>query len=211
MPLAFHQSPAPGRHHDGHYHPESGSIYGFDHPNTFQHMKNHEYEAHQEHNVYYPFTDRDEWDLARFLSDNLNQGQITHFLKSEAQKPPAYKTAQQLFTFMDALPKGPKWRCTMIQTEGYITTHPVHLIWHDALEVTQHIFGNPAFANDMEFNPYEIYDNGEQEYSEWMSSSCAHDIQDQLPWGATIVPIVLASDKTPVTRQWADSRCTQHS
>jgi hypothetical protein len=44
-------------------------------------MKNHEYEAHQEHNVYYPFADRDEWDLARFLSDNLNQGQITRFLK----------------------------------------------------------------------------------------------------------------------------------
>jgi len=65
----------------------------------------------------------------------------------------------------------------MIQTEGYITTHPVHLIWHDALEMTQHIFGNPAFANDMEFDLYEIYDNGEQEYSEWMSSSCAHDIQ----------------------------------
>jgi hypothetical protein len=64
-----------------------------------------------------------------------------------------------------------------IQTEGYITTHSVHLIWHDALEVTQHIFGNPAFTNNMEFNPYEIYNNGEQEYSELMSSLHAHDIQ----------------------------------
>ncbi|KAG1824634.1 uncharacterized protein BJ212DRAFT_1261153 [Suillus subaureus] len=134
-------------------------------------MKNHEYEAHQEHNVYYPFVDRDEWELAKFLSNNLNQGQITCFLKlswvsslmtmSEAQKLPAYKSALQLLTFIDTLPKGPKWHCTMIQTEGYITTHPVHLIWHNALEVTQHIFGNLAFTNNMEFDPYEIYDNGE--------------------------------------------------
>ncbi|KAG1842345.1 hypothetical protein F4604DRAFT_1689986 [Suillus subluteus] len=181
MPLAFRQSAAPGQSRDGRYHPESGSIYGFDHPNTFQRMKDHEYEAHREHNVYYPFADRDEWELVKFLSDNLNQGQMTRFLKlswvrSEARKPPAYKSAPQLLTFMDALPKGPKWRCTTIQTEGYITTHPVHLIWRDALEVTQHIFGNPVFTNDMEFDPYEIYDNGEREF-------------------------VLASDKTPVTRQ----------
>ncbi|KAG1868634.1 hypothetical protein F4604DRAFT_1584510 [Suillus subluteus] len=219
MPLAFRQSAAPGQNRDGRYHPESGSIYGFDHPNTFQRMKDHEYEAHREHNVYYPFADRDEWELAKFLSDNLNQGQMTRFLKLswvKARKPPAYKSAPQLLTFMDALPKGPKWRCTTIQTEGYITTHPVHLIWRDALEVTQHIFGNPVFTNDMEFDPYEIYDNGEREFGEWMSTLRAHDIQacffffllkarsndsDQLPRGATIVPIVLASDKTPVTRQ----------
>ncbi|KAG2115294.1 uncharacterized protein F5147DRAFT_743744 [Suillus discolor] len=169
-------------------------------------MKAHDYEAHRAHNMYYPFADREEWELAKFLSDNLNQGQITRFLKllwvkSETQKPLAYKSAQQMFTFMDALPKGPKWRCTTIHTEGYITTHPVHLIWRDALEVTWHIFGNPVFANDMEFDPYKIQVNGEREYSEWMSCSQAHGIQDQLPSGATIVPIVLASDKTPVTRQ----------
>ncbi|KAJ8593890.1 hypothetical protein M405DRAFT_920744, partial [Rhizopogon salebrosus TDB-379] len=178
----------------------------------FERMKAHDFEPAREHNVYYPFSDREEWELAKFLVDNLNQGQITRFLKllwvrSETRQPPQFKSAQRLMTFIDALPKGPRWRCTTIQTEGYITTHPVHLIWRDALEVTKHIFGNPAFANDMEFDPYEIHVNGEPEYGEWMSSPRAHAIQvcdflcDKLPRGATIVPIVLASDKTPVTRQ----------
>lgn len=98
-------------------------------------------------------------------------------MKSEAQQQPTFKTTLQLITFMDALPKGPPWRCTTIKTEGYVTTHPVHLIWRDALEVTKHIFGNPVFANDMEFDPYEVIVNGEREYGEWMSSLCAHDIQ----------------------------------
>lgn len=78
-------------------------------------------------------------------------------------------SAQQMFTFIDALPKGPKWHCTTIHTEGYIIAHSVHLIWHDTLEVTCHIFGNPVFANDMESDLYEIKVNGEQEYGEWMS------------------------------------------
>jgi hypothetical protein len=78
---------------------------------------------------------------------------------------------------MDALPKGPRWRCTTIETDGYVTAHPVHLIWRDALEVTKHIFGNPIFANDMEFDPYEIFVNREREYGEWMSILHVHDIQ----------------------------------
>ncbi|KAG2355692.1 hypothetical protein BDR07DRAFT_1453684 [Suillus spraguei] len=192
VPLSVHQPAGPGEERTARYHENSGSIYAFN--------------AHHIHNMYYPFADREEWELAKFLSENLNQGQITRFLKllwvkSTTQKAPAYTSAQQMFTFIDALPRGPKWRCMTIKTEGYITTHPVQLIWRDALEVMQHISGNPVFANDMEFDPYEIHVNGEREYGEWMSSQRTHDIQDQLPPGATIVPIIPASDKTPVTHQ----------
>ncbi|KAG1828797.1 hypothetical protein EV424DRAFT_1470990 [Suillus variegatus] len=164
-------------------------------------MKAHDYESAHEHNIYYPFSGREEWELTKFLIENLNQGKISCFLKllwvkSETWQQLTFKTAPQLLTFMDALPKGPQWHCTTIKTDGYVTMHPVHLIWRDTLEVMKHIFGNPIFANDMEFDPYEIFVDREREYGEWMSSSRAHDIQAC----ATIVPIVLALDKTPVTR-----------
>ncbi|KAG1724676.1 hypothetical protein EDB19DRAFT_1897871 [Suillus lakei] len=154
----------------------------------FERMKAHDYEPAHKENVYYPFSGREEWELTKFLVNNLNQGQITQFLKivmGEVQKD----TSLLILCTLSGI---------KIETDGYITTHPVHLIWHDALGVTKHIFGNPVFANDMEFNPYEITINGEPEYSEWMSSSCAHTIQ---ACGATLVSIVLASDKTLVTRQ----------
>ena len=54
---------------------------------------------------------------------------------------------------------------------------PIHLFWRDALEVTRDIFGNPVFAQHMEFDPYEIYEGGEREYGEWMSADEAHRIQ----------------------------------
>ncbi|KAG1862924.1 hypothetical protein C8R48DRAFT_603235 [Suillus tomentosus] len=162
-------------------------------------MEQDDFEPMRKHNVYYPFSDRAEWELAKFLCDNLNQGQITRFLKL-LWWPLSFKTTKQLFTFMDTLPKVPQWRCTPMHTDGYATTHPVNLIWRDALEVVHHIFGNPIFANHMEYDPYEINNNGEHEYREWMSCEHAFKIQDKLPIGATIVPIILASDKTPATR-----------
>lgn len=161
-------------------------------------MEQDDFELMRKHNVYYPFSDRAEWELAKFLCDNLNQGQITRFLKllwvrvnqftlaglillfqvvAEAKRPLSFKTAKQLFTFMDALPKVPQWRCTPMHTDGYATTHPVNLIWRDALEVVHHIFGNPIFANHMEYDPYEINDDGEREYGEWMSCEHAFEIQ----------------------------------
>jgi Plavaka transposase len=78
---------------------------------------------------------------------------------------------------MDALPVTPRWKCTPIHTDGYTTTHPVNLIWRDASEVVHHIFGNPIFANHMEYDPYEINNNGEREYGEWMSCEQASEIQ----------------------------------
>ncbi|KAG2040820.1 hypothetical protein BDR03DRAFT_1007982 [Suillus americanus] len=164
----------------GQFHPKSGYIHGID---------------------------RAEWELVKFLCDNFNQGQITQFLKllwvvSEMRKPLSFKNAKQLFTFMDALPVTPRWKCTPIHIDGYTTTHPVNLIWQDALEVVHHIFGNPIFANHMEYNPYEINDN-----APFIRTALTLFVNqtgfywDQLPVGATIVPIILASDKMPVTRQ----------
>ncbi|KIJ19284.1 hypothetical protein PAXINDRAFT_36856, partial [Paxillus involutus ATCC 200175] len=85
--------------------------------------------------------------------------------------------------------------------EGYVMVHPVFLLWRDAWEVTQVVFRNPVFHHHMSYNPHEVFTGADREYSEWMSSQRAYKIQDQLPTGATIVPIILASDKTPVTRQ----------
>lgn len=40
-----------------------------------------EYADRRKENPYYPFEDEGEWDLGRFLVENLNQTQINKFLK----------------------------------------------------------------------------------------------------------------------------------
>ncbi|KAI6137502.1 hypothetical protein EDD17DRAFT_1782925 [Pisolithus thermaeus] len=85
---------------------------------------------------------------------------------------------------------------------------PIYLYWHDALEVAWDIFGNPTFAEHMVYDPYHVYEGAECEYSKWMLGDEAHQIQNELPEGATIVPVILASDKAPVTRMSGD--CEMH-
>ncbi|KAI6160829.1 hypothetical protein EDD17DRAFT_1777869 [Pisolithus thermaeus] len=85
---------------------------------------------------------------------------------------------------------------------------PIYLYWHDALEVMWNIFGNPSFSEHMMYDPYYIYEHTKHEYGEWMSGDEAHQIQNELPDGAMIVPIILASDKALVTRMSGD--CEMH-
>ncbi|KAG2121046.1 uncharacterized protein F5147DRAFT_741881 [Suillus discolor] len=101
---------------------------------------------------------------------------------------------------MDSLPSFTPWKVSKLEFKGYKTVHPVELIWRDALQVVQQLFSDPMFANHMTFNPYIANVKNQHEYGDYMSANMAWKIQDYLPLGATQVPIILGSDKTPVTR-----------
>ncbi|KAG0692649.1 hypothetical protein DFH29DRAFT_817299 [Suillus ampliporus] len=154
-------------------------------------------------NPYYLFQDDGEWELGKFLIENLTQTQIARFLKLKwfnTRARPSFTTKDELLDWMDILPCFTEWKVSKIEFKGYNTAHPVELIWHDALEVVKQLFSNPIFANHMTFDPYIVNNEGKREYGDYMSADMAWKIQDHLPMGATQVPIILGSDKTPVTR-----------
>ncbi|KAI6007529.1 hypothetical protein F5J12DRAFT_905461 [Pisolithus orientalis] len=160
----------------GHYYPTSGYIYN---------------------------RDEGEWELAKFLALNFTQSQMNQFLKLKwfkTQVKPSFKSADQLLGWMASLPHGPQWRRTTVEFKGYKSMHPIQLIWQDALEVVKDLFSNPIFTNFMTYDPHMVFQGLEREYSEFFTATHAFDIQVQLPQGATITPIIIASDKTPVTR-----------
>lgn len=67
--------------HAGRFHPMSGYIYNLSNSNTFERIKQEDRCSARETNPYFPFIDRDEWELAKFLYTNLTQAQINSFLK----------------------------------------------------------------------------------------------------------------------------------
>ncbi|KIK74042.1 hypothetical protein PAXRUDRAFT_72024, partial [Paxillus rubicundulus Ve08.2h10] len=82
---------------------------------------------------------------------------------------PGFKSADEVFSWMDLLPQGPQWCCTKIKMDEYLTIHPVYLLWRDAFDVTQMIFGNLIFHHDMFLDPHEVYtEHNDYEYGEWM-------------------------------------------
>ncbi|KAG9309866.1 hypothetical protein JVU11DRAFT_10249 [Chiua virens] len=68
--------------HHGRYHPDSAYIYGKA-MNTLECLAaetaqyNQEIRQARQNNIYYPFADSGEWELGKFLCENLNKGQIT--------------------------------------------------------------------------------------------------------------------------------------
>ncbi|KAG2339690.1 hypothetical protein BDR05DRAFT_977659 [Suillus weaverae] len=190
------------------YHPTSGYHYLLpDQPplqNIFQKMQSHPLQQARETNIWYPFNGPGEWSLAKFLVENLSQTQIDKFLKLDwfqTQDRPQFKSKDKLFFYMQQLPgRGPQWQCTKLRLKGYESEQLIHLIWRDGLEVTKQLFANPVYANHMCYDPHHIYQGQERQFGEFWTSDDAWEIQNQLPEGATIVPIIAASDKTPVTR-----------
>ncbi|KAG1738115.1 uncharacterized protein EDB91DRAFT_1237796 [Suillus paluster] len=166
-------------------------------------MQSHTLQQARETNIWYPFDGLGEWSLAKFLVENLSQMQIDKFLKLDwTRERPQFKSKDELFFFMQQLPGcGPKWQCMKLKLKGYESEQLIHLIWRDGLEVMKQLFANPVYANHMCYDPHYIYQGQERQFGEFWTSNDAWAIQDQLPEGATIVPIIAASDKTPVTRQ----------
>ncbi|KAG2039927.1 hypothetical protein BDR03DRAFT_980544 [Suillus americanus] len=154
-------------------------------------LQDDKYAYHWKENPYYPFQDEGKWQLGKFLVENLTQTQIVKFLKL---------TWDQLIGWMDALPCFTEWKVSKIKFTGYKTTQPIELIWRDALDVIKQLFSDPTFANHMTFDPHIIQAGDQCEYGDYMSTDMAWKIQDHLPVGTTQVPIILGSDKTPVTQ-----------
>ncbi|KAG1892914.1 uncharacterized protein F5891DRAFT_1131436 [Suillus fuscotomentosus] len=186
----------------GYCHLHSGYVFGVG-KNLFDRLQDDQYDYRREINMYYPFHDEGEWELAKFLVENLTQAQIDKFLKLKwfhTRPKPSFTSKEQLLDWTDALPSFVPWKVSNLEFTGYKTTYPVQLIWRDALEVVKQLFSDPVFTNHITFQPHIVDTGSQREYGDYMSADMAWKIQDYLPVGATQVPIILGSDKTPVTR-----------
>ncbi|KAI9573718.1 hypothetical protein HD554DRAFT_2167277 [Boletus coccyginus] len=167
------------------YHPTSGHTYGLG-KNMLQRLQDDVYNENRKINIYWPFPNCGDWSLGKFFVENFTQTQINEYLQLPwfDDKPKlAFSSARELLDWMNILPSGLKWQVTELEVDGYKIEKKIQLIWRDGLEVAQ------------------IWDGDDMEYREWFTADEAFCIQSSLPVGATIVPIIAASDKMPVTRQ----------
>ena len=71
-----------------------------------------------------------------------------------------------------------------------------------ALELDEFLLGFPPFACEMAWAPERQYHgaSGDRLYNEMHTADWWWETQEKLPPGATVVPVILASDKTQLTR-----------
>ncbi|KAF8800937.1 hypothetical protein BYT27DRAFT_7227077 [Phlegmacium glaucopus] len=154
--------------------------------------------------LYYPFTLRDEWELASFLlCSRLSMAAVDHFLKLKLVKNIglSFHTTKDLRNRAEMLPVGPSWKSKPWPT-AFPTKQKLFLYYRDPIDCLQSILHNPLVQDYIQFHSFQLFWSVEgaiRVYTEWLSGNAAWEMQDSLPRGATLLGTVLSSDKTNIS------------
>ncbi|KAJ7204113.1 hypothetical protein GGX14DRAFT_698863 [Mycena pura] len=163
-----------------------------------------------------PFENKDEWELGKWLmTSGVSQGKIEEFLKLDVVKTLglSFHNVRAFLQRIDALPSGPQWICHPLELTGDMTdasdekkSEIVEVWYRDPVDCVRELVGDPLLANQG-YQPCHVFRamDGDgnllnQEYSEMWTANWWWETQEKLPDGATLCPIILASDKTQLTR-----------
>jgi hypothetical protein len=142
------------------------------------------------------------------------------------QRPLSFENGVKMRNLIEMLPSaGPAWMERTLTPKHGTPLDPVHLIYRDILKAVQYLLSRPSLAEHLEFGPRKVWKNEKREtrrYSEmstgdwwWRTqvSTCftvmytsLKLLEASLPIGSTIVPIILGSDKTHLTRLAGDKK-----
>ncbi|KAJ7911544.1 hypothetical protein B0H13DRAFT_2328201 [Mycena leptocephala] len=179
------------------YYPGAAGTYG--RGDTFMDgFHKDEYASERKTNLYYPFASAEEWELAVFITKcNMTIADTNEFLKLRltARMNLSFKTANDLRSRIESLPKGPVWKATPWKS-NYPTKRPLTLYYRDPLECLQSLLGNPLVQDFIQYTPFRLWKSAEKlmrVYTEWLSGD------DSLPEGATLLGTILSSDKTQLS------------
>ncbi|GBE86978.1 hypothetical protein SCP_1002230 [Sparassis crispa] len=161
-----------------------------------------------------PFDCEEEWELARWLmTSGLSQMAIDDYLDlniTHACSRLSFKNKYAFIKKIDMLPHGTKWECELFEAVGdeldddNQPRKEVLKLWkRDPVECIRELIGNPVFKDVLHYAPERLYaDEAGQNwlYGNMWTGNWWWDLQKQLPAGATIAPVILASDKTSPSR-----------
>ncbi|KAG1800491.1 hypothetical protein EV424DRAFT_1474849 [Suillus variegatus] len=152
---------------------------------------------------------REEWELAECIIKSLGQTRTEEFLKLPITKnrtQPSFHNNRSFLQKVDELPHGAAWSCKKVGVQGNQTDETgqpmredVELWMRNPVECIKDLIGNPLFKDHMVYAPARAYTDpaglhrviDDMWTADWWGNK-----QKELPKGATIAPIILATDKT---------------
>ncbi|KAJ3542431.1 hypothetical protein NM688_g5971 [Phlebia brevispora] len=134
------------------------------------------------------------------------------FLKLEITRQHSslsFKDKRTFFQKVDSLPQGAEWKCEVLESKGDLldkdgeySVEYLELWRRDPLACIRELISNPAFRDHMKYAPEEIFEDcygKKMMLNEMWTAQWWRDLQKLLPRGATLVPVILASDKTQLS------------
>ncbi|KAF7790601.1 hypothetical protein EIP86_001557 [Pleurotus ostreatoroseus] len=162
--------------------------------------------------VWGPFENDEEWQLAKWLIKNVGHNQAEEFLQLGIIRSMslAYSNEDKLYKAVDELPKGFQWHCREItqtgdlkDADGKYLTETVEVWYRNPVECVRELLGNPLFAKLLAYAPECVYRDRtgkERHIDEMWTADWWWDLQTRVAKGLTIAPIILSSDKTKLSQ-----------
>ncbi|KIO16784.1 hypothetical protein M407DRAFT_12650 [Tulasnella calospora MUT 4182] len=159
------------------------------------------------------FASADEWDFAKFLmKSGLSQQKVDELLHLQMvtdRLQPSFSNKYEFFKKVDTLPKGPRFSCETVTITGDILDaqgrrmkEEAELWLRDPVECVRELMGRVSLQSSMAYCPTRVYTGEDRKtriFEEMWSADWWWEIQDKLPEGATVAPVILASDKTQLS------------
>ncbi|KAH7917273.1 hypothetical protein BV22DRAFT_1135543 [Leucogyrophana mollusca] len=159
-----------------------------------------------------PFADSEEWGLAQWLVKNVNQHATEEYLKlpiTRERTKPSFGSNYTFLKAIDKLPAGPEWKCQLVTAEGdregddgEVPTEEPELWMRDPVECIHELISNPTFRDHLAYAPEKVFTDEQGEirrFDEMWTGDWWWSMQERLPSGSTVAPIILASDKTELS------------
>ncbi|EUC60634.1 hypothetical protein RSOL_356350, partial [Rhizoctonia solani AG-3 Rhs1AP] len=162
----------------------------------------------------WPFADYLEFEFVKWMVVN----DISQTARDKLIKLPIIERCQLSFSsnyalnkILDKLPAaGPRWRRiqrmitgTMKDAKGAkFLTEEIEIWVRDIIEVIRELIGNASYGQKLVFVPQRVEINGDpsnRKIDEMWTADWWMRVQNKLPHGATLVPIILSSDATQLT------------
>ncbi|KAG9015665.1 hypothetical protein FRB90_004553 [Tulasnella sp. 427] len=129
-----------------------------------------------------PFQNLDEWEFLEWLiQSNVSQGAIDKLLRLQ------WETITVTGDLQDET--------------GQFLTEELEMWRRDPVECVKELIGNPVFRKDLHYRPVKLKkrSNHKQIFNEAWTANWWWDVQAKLPAGATVAPVIVASDKTKLS------------
>ncbi|KAI9511044.1 hypothetical protein F5148DRAFT_975813 [Russula earlei] len=158
-----------------------------------------------------PFEDTDEWELVNWLINRVNKTGTDEFLKLGLVSPTTHLVthAYSFFKKIDTLPAGSLWHTEtfsftgdLLDENGEPTQDHFELWYRNSLQCVEELISNPMFEKYISYVPECIYEDSTgntRVYDEMWTADWWWEMQDKIPSGGVMCPVILASDKTQLS------------
>lgn len=166
--------------------------------------------------LYHPFDSEVDYALAFwFYQEKVTKGARDRFFRDHRLKSLhqflKYQNSDDLINLEDRISQGLNidgWKQRRFTIQPMISgASPVEysIIYRNIITVLRFLLGHRAFREDMVFEPVRQYNSDDKRiYSEMHTGDWWWETQAKLPDGATVVPLLFATDKTALSRHQGD-------